>query len=119
MTEEYTYDVAEPKHPDSNEPYFVVWCDPTGLNSGAAADEGELQGETITTVDWDVPDDLTKGVTNQDAVTINGTTYAANTVATVWLSGGIDGSFYEITCKIHTATRILPKTFVLPVTKKM
>lgn len=112
------YDIAVPKHPLSSEPYFIVWCDPTGINTGAAADEGELQGETITGATWTIPDGLTKVSDTHGAVTINGVAYAANTVTTVWLSGGTDGEFYEITVVITTATRSLPKTFILPVSKK-
>lgn len=116
---EYTYDMAAIKHPGSIEPYFVVWCDKDGTNSGAAADDGELQGETITSVTWTIPADLIKVSQNQNAVTINGIPYSANTVATVFLSGGTDGTYYEITCTITTATRTLAKTFILPVNKKM
>lgn len=115
---ELDYDVAPPKHPRSIEPYFVVWCDPTGINTGIEADEGELQGETIISAEWTIPEGLTKVSQNQNAVTINGTSYGAGTVATVWLSDGSDNSFYELTCTITTATRTLPKTFILPVSKK-
>lgn len=114
----YDFDIAIPKHPDSSEPYFVVWCDPTGVNTGAAADEGELQGQTISAVEWILPDGLTKVSETTGAVTIDGVSYGANTVSTVVLSGGADGSFYEITVRITTATRILAKTFILPVSKK-
>jgi hypothetical protein len=113
------FDEAATKHPDSIEPYFVVWCDMDGTNSGAAADDGELQGETIVTATWTVPSGLTKVSQNQNAVTINGTAYGVNTVATVYLSGGTDNSFYEIKCSITTLTRTLAKTFILPVSKKM
>lgn len=120
MTDELIFDVAPVKHPDSNEPYYLVWCDRDGTNTGAAADDGELQGETISSVVWTIPTGLTKESQNQDAVVINGVSYAANTVSTVWLSGGTDGTYYEITAKITTSPsgRILPKTFILPVSKK-
>ena len=106
---------AVPKHPISIEPYFVVWCDPTGLNTGAEADDGELQGEAIVTATWTVPTGLTKVSSNQNAVTIDGVSYAANTVTTVWLSGGTDGETYTLLIQITTATRTLAKTFTLPV----
>ena len=115
---ELEFDVAIPKHPLSSEPYFVVWCDPTGINTGASADEGELQGETIVSAEWTIPAGLTKVSETTGAVTINGVSYPANTVTTVFLLGGTDGEYYEITVTITTATRTLSKTFILPVSKK-
>ena len=114
---EFAYDVADPKHPSSSEPYFVVFCDKDGTN--VAGDEGDLQGETISSATWTVPTGLTKGITNTSAVIISGVSYPANTVATCWFSGGTDGTYYEITVSIITSGgRTLAKTFILPVTKR-
>src|SRR3990172_6649420 len=92
-----------PKDPNAIEPYFIVWCDPTGINTGAAADHGELQGATILTATWTVPTGITKASSNQGAVTIHGITYPVNTVCTIWLSGGTDGTDYDLSCLITTS----------------
>ena len=104
------------KDPDSIEPYFVVWCDKDGTNTGAAGDDGELQGATISTVTWTVPTGITKVSDNKDAITINGVSYAASTVCTIWLSGGTAGTDYSLGCKIVTSdSRTLDQTIVIPV----
>ena len=98
------------------EPYFIVWCDEDGTNSGAAADDGALQGATISTSTWTFPTGITKDSENENAVTINGVVYAANTVATAWISGGTAGVTYTISCKITTSdSRTLDQTVYLPV----
>lgn len=104
------------KDPDDIEPYFVVWCDKDGTNSGAVADDGELQGATISTSTWTVPSGITKASDNTDAVTINGVSYGANTVATIWLSSGTNNTDYEIVNKITTSDgRTLSKSITIPV----
>lgn len=107
------------KDPDSVEPYFIVWCDKDGTNDGSTSDNGELQGETISTATWTVPTGITKDSSNQSAVTINGISYGVNTVATIWLSGGTAGTDYSITCEITTSgSRTLDKTIVIPVSEQ-
>ncbi len=104
------------KDPDSVEPYFIVWCDPDGTNTGAATDDGELQGATISTVEWTVPTGITKDSSNQNSVTIAGIIYAVNTVCAIWLSGGTAGREYTIVCKITTSdNRTLEWSIVVPV----
>ena len=109
---------AETKHPSSIEPYFVVWCDPSGTNTSATANKGQLQGETIVTSTWTVPSGITKVSDNTNAVTINGISYGASTVSTAFFSGGTDGQAYEIKNVITTATRTLAFTFTLPVSSQ-
>lgn len=107
---------APPKDPNSVEPYFIVWCDADGTNDGSASDTGELQGATISTATWTVPSGITKDSSNQNAVTIKGVSYGVNTVATVWLSGGTDGTDYDLLCRITTSdSRTLDKTITVPV----
>ncbi len=109
-------DIAPFKDPNSIEPYFVVWCSKNGVNDGSASDTGELQGATISTVTWTVPTGLTKDSQNQNAVTINGVSYAINTVATIWLSSGTANTDYDILCRITTSDgRTLDKTMTVPV----
>lgn len=105
------------KDPDNVEPYFVVWCDiETGLNDGSKHDHGELQGRTILTVTWILPDGITKKSSNQDALTIAGVDYSVNTVCTIWLEGGLANYDYAITCRITTDDgRTLDKTIIIPV----
>ena len=107
------------KDPDSIEPYFFVWCDKdTGLNDGSVNDHGKLQGETIASYTLTVPAGITKTTDAKTAVTIHGVTYGANTVVTVWLSGGTDNTNYEIACQIVTSgspARTLELTMKVPV----
>ena len=70
------------KDPQNIEPYFIVWCDEDGTNSGAAADRGELQGASISTATWTVPTGITKVSDNTSAVTINGVTYDITRIET-------------------------------------
>lgn len=109
--------VMPAKDPDSVEPYFIIWCDlDDGTNTGAATDTGELQGATISTATWTVPTGITKNSNNQNAVTINGVSYGANTVCTVWLSGGTVDTDYTLSCKITTSdSRTLDKSIIIPV----
>jgi hypothetical protein len=110
------FDVMPSKDPNNIEPYFIVWCDQDGTNTGAATDDGELQGATIATATWTVPTGLTKDSSNQNAVTISGVSYGVNTVATIWLSAGIPGVDYPIRCIITTSdSRTLDKTIIIPV----
>lgn len=105
---------APAKDPNSVEPYFVVWCDPTGTN--VSGDGGELQGATIATATWTVPTGITKDSSNQNAVTIAGISYAVNTVCTVWLSGGTVNTDYELLCRITTSDlRTLDQSIIVPV----
>jgi len=109
------------KDPSNIEPYFVIWCDKeTGLNDGSKYDRGDLQGAIILTVTWFLPvmnpPELTKKSSNQNAITIAGVDYKINTVATIWLEGGIADKDYPITCRITTNdARTLDKTIIIPV----
>lgn len=105
-----------PKDPNSVEPYFFVWCDRDGTNDGSASDKGELQGATISSYTVTVPAGITKNSDNKAAVPIQGVSYAINTVVTVWLSSGTDGSEYDVNCQIVTSdSRTLEKTMSVPV----
>ena len=84
-----------PKDPDAVEPYFIVWCDEDGTNDGTANDAGELQGATIGTSGWTVTG-ITEDSENTAAVTIAGIAYDVDTVSTIWLSGGTDGTDYNL-----------------------
>lgn len=67
------------KDPDSTVDYEWDWSD-------------WLEGDTIASVVWVVPAGITQ--TTQSNTT---------TAATIWLSGGTDGTTYEVTCRITTA----------------
>lgn len=104
------------KDPNSVEPYFFVWCDPDGTNTGSATDDGELQGATIASYTVTPASGITKDSDNKSAVTIHGVTYGANTVVTVWLSGGTVDADYSILCRIVTSdSRTLDATMTVPV----
>ena len=91
------------KDPNSVEPFHVVWCSKNATNDGGASDSGELQGATISTASWTVPSGITKDSDNKNSITIKGTLYAVNTVATIWLSGGVPGKTYELVNQITTS----------------
>jgi hypothetical protein len=105
-----------PKDPNSVEPYFFIWCDRDGTNTGGATDEGELQGATISSFTVTPASGLTVDSSNKNAVTIRGVSYSANTVVTVWYSGGTDLTDYDVLCRIVTSdSRTLDQTMRVPV----
>ncbi len=71
---------------------FVIWCDLDGTNDGTAADDGYLQGATISTSAWTLDTGLTEAAENTNSITIDGVTYDASTVATIKLS--VDNATY-------------------------
>lgn len=103
------------KDPNSVEPYWVVWCSEDGTNDGTASDTGELQGATIATSNWTItPSGLTEDSTSEAAITIQGTSYAINTVAQIFLSGGTANTDYQLTNRITTNDgRTLDKTITV------
>ena len=104
------------KDPANVEPYFFVLCDlKTGTN--VSGDNGELQGATISTISSvTASTGLTVDSSNKNAVTIDGVSYAADTVVTAWLSGGTAGTEYTVTCKVTTSdSRTLEYSAIVPV----
>lgn len=80
-----------------------------------------IENDTIATVTWTVQSGLTKASqsVNSGTVVIDGTSYAANTVATVWLSGGTAGTEYTVACRITTTGgRTDERTFRVKVTQR-
>ena len=107
---------APSKDPNNVEPYFFVWCSKDGTNDGTASDTGELQSATIASYTVTVDSGLTKDSDNKNAVSIQGVNYAANTVVTVWLSGGTDNTDYDVLCRVVTSdSRTLDMTMIVPV----
>lgn len=108
-----------PKDPEDTDPYHIVWCAANGLNTGGVNDDGELQGATISGTTWTVPAGIVKDSDNTNAVTVARVAYGANTVSTIWLSGGTHGTDYTLTCKITTSdSRTLSQSIVVPVRNK-
>lgn len=104
------------KDPDEVDFRFAVWCDKDGTNNGGAADDGELQGATISNSAWTVPAALTKVSDDTNAVSIHGVSYGVNTVGTIKLSGGVSGQTYDLQHTVVTSDgRTLQRTFRLPV----
>ena len=104
------------KDPLDTDIFHIVWCDETGINTGSPSDHGALQSATISTVTWTVPAGVTSSSNTIGAITIHGISYAASTVASIWLSGGTVDTDYTLTCKITTSdVRTLYKTAVLPI----
>ncbi len=103
------------KDPLTAEKFYVVWCSPDNTNDASVGDSGRLQSETIATTAWTVPTGVTNDSDVKTAVTIRGTVYAANTVATITLSSGTADTDYELLNKITTATRTLTHTITIKV----
>lgn len=104
------------KDPDNVEPYFIVWCDDSGLNDGSKKDNGELQGSTIAEVTWTVPEGIVKETTSEAAISIQGIDYPEGTVTTIWVSGGTEKERYLLPCKITTSDgRTLNDSIIIPV----
>ncbi len=105
-----------PKDPNDKDFYHVVWCSEDGTNDGSESDTGELQGATISTSTWTVPEGITKVSDNKDALTMRGDSYDANTVSNILLSSGTDGTDYELLCRVVLSdTREKDKTITVPV----
>ena len=99
------------KDPDSVETFSVVWCDEDGTNDGSSSDDGELQGETISTAAAQMPNGITLDSENKNITSIQGVTYGISTVHNMVLSGGTAGTNYDITSRITTSGgRTLDKT---------
>ena len=104
------------KDPDSVESFFVVWSSKDATNDASVDDSGELQSATISTSTWTVPVGITKDSDNKGAVTIQAVVYAINTVATIWLSGGVAGVDYALVNQITTSdSRTLDHTIIIQV----
>ena len=102
------------KDPNSVEPFYVVWCSEDNTNDASTDDTGELKSATISTSTWTVPTGITKDSDVKTAVTVQGVTYAANTVATIWLSSGTAGTDYEVVNRIVTSdSRTLDHTIII------
>lgn len=72
-----------PKDPADVLDYSIDWTEQLALPATP---------DSIATVAWTVPAGLTKGADSH-----------AGGVATVWLSGGVAGTDYAVTCRIVTA----------------
>lgn len=104
------------KDPDDIDFYYVVWCSENGTNDGSASDDGELQGATISTSNWTVPAGITEDSSDTNTIVIQGTTYSANTVATITVSGGTVELDYTLTNVITTSDgRTLSKSITIPI----
>jgi hypothetical protein len=102
------------KDPDSSETFTIVWCSKNGTNDGSTGDTGALQGETISVAAGTVPTGLTKVSENTNITTIQGVTYALNTVHNIVMSGGTEGTNYEVFSRVTTSGgRILDKTITI------
>ena len=107
------------KDPNSVEPFYVVWCSKDNTNDGSTSDNGVLQSATISTSTWTVPTGITEDSSVKTSITIQGITYSANTVATIWLSGGTVGTDYDLVNRIVTSdSRTLDHTITIKVRAK-
>ena len=66
------------KDPSARKDYAIDWTE-------------WLDGDTIDTVEWTVPDGITEYATSN-----------TTTVATIWLTGGTAGKEYAVVCQITT-----------------
>ena len=102
------------KDPNSVETFTVVWASKDNTNDGTASDTGDLQGETISTAVATVPSGITLDSENKNETSIQGVTYAVNTVHNMVLSGGTAGTEYAILSRVTTSgSRTLDKTITI------
>lgn len=81
------------KDPDAVLPYYVIWS--TWLETGDTLSSQTTVADAGITID--------SSAINSGAVTVDSVEYAANTVVTIWLSGGTALSNYTVTNHIVTA----------------
>ena len=106
------------KDPNEVFPIHFVWCNlPDGANANNASNTGQLAGATIITSTMTASSTgITIDSDDTGAVTVQGVTYGASTVASAWLSGGTAGEDYTITNLITTSdSRTLEKTVTVKV----
>lgn len=111
--------IEKTKDPNAVEPFQFVYASQDGVNDGTTADTGYLQGATISSSTTTVPSGLTKDSENTNATTVRGVSFAINTVATVWLSGGSEGETYAVVNRITTSDgRTTDQTMFIRITSK-
>lgn len=95
------------KDPDAELDYTIDWAsDPE--NGGPWLDDGEA----IATSEFLLPDGITEG--EDDKASSN-----TDQTATVWLSGGTDGTAYKVTNRIVTsAGRTADKSFMVSIRQR-
>lgn len=100
------YKTLDPKDPAEQLDYIFDWAGDSNNNglSDWLSPEEVITAHEVT---------VSAGITLISSNTIN-----AGTAVLVWISGGTEGSDYEIKCQIETATRIGVRTAVLPVRKR-
>lgn len=104
------------KDPGDSDWRHAVWCDEDGTNSGAQADDGELQGATISSYVITTPSGVTLVSDNKSAVTVRGISYAINTCVNLFISGGTANTDYDFVITVTLSDgRVISRTFRLPV----
>jgi hypothetical protein len=102
------------KAPNDVDRYNVIWCDLDGTNDGGSSDDGTLQGATISSSTWVLDSGITEISSDTDARTISTVSYDANTIASIRISEGIDGTSYNTVNRIVTSDgRTLDKTITI------
>jgi len=105
-------------------PYKVISKDPNATLDYHVILSAWLGANALASAAWDVEAGLTlvSSSINSGSVTIDGTAYAANTVATAWLSGGTVGVTYKVRCRFtdnnSPTARIDDRTFAVRVIER-
>jgi hypothetical protein len=87
---------------------FSAVKDPQGVLDYLIDWEPFLSGDFIDSVLWIVPDGLVSEAETHD-----------NTTATIWISGGVVGVCYDVTCRITTiGGRVDDRTIAVTVNNK-
>lgn len=104
---------------DETDKRHVIWCSEDGTNDNSDNDTGELAGETISTSSWTAVSGTASTLTGSLAsITLRGTVYAINTVATVTIAGVTADSDSELVLRNRIVTsggRTLDQTVIVPV----
>lgn len=104
---------------DETDKRHVIWCSADGTNDNSTNDTGELAGETISTSSWTAVSGSASTLTGSLAsITLRGTVYAINTVATVTIAGVTadnDGNLVLRNRIVTSGSRTLDQTVTISV----
>ena len=105
--------------------YHIAWADPD--NDASADDDGLLQGDVISVASWTIPScgtalQFESSTIQASPVTIEGVTYPANTVTTLWVSavsGAPVGEYEALGTIVTSGTREYGRKIIIPIREQI
>lgn len=113
-------DYVRSKDPDETRIYHFIFCSEDGTNDGGASDTGDLQGDTIATIDaLEVvsTETFTIDSYNKSGATVNNVTYAVDTIVSATYSAGTLNEDVHVRARVTTTTsgETFDKTMIVPI----